>query len=66
MFYRASGRRRQSRNRDLTDVVAAGDLEHWFAVAVKAANRLALRVLGSISVCGRVGAVVSFAGAGAD
>jgi hypothetical protein len=30
----------------MADVVAAGDLAHWLAVAVAAADRLALLVLG--------------------
>src|SRR5438067_3623461 len=55
-------------NRAVTDVVGARDLAHWLAVAVAAANRLALLVLGQFRFAAeldasRFGAVASFAGA---
>jgi hypothetical protein len=55
----------------MTDVVAAGDLAHGFAVAVAASDRLALLVFGQVGFAAefdaaRFGAFASFTGAGAD
>jgi hypothetical protein len=63
--------RREPGNRAVTDIVAPGDLARWLTVAVAAANRLALLVLGQFGFAAelnpaRLGTVAPFTGAGAD
>src|SRR5258708_23675927 len=58
-------------NRAVRDIIAAGDLTHWLAVAVAAANRLALLVFGQFRFATKLnpaslGALATFAGARAD
>jgi len=55
----------------VADVVAAGDLAHWLAVATAAADRLALLVFRQFRFAAQLdaaclGAFASFTGAGAD
>ena len=61
----------EPRNRAVADIVGAGDLAQWLAVLVAAPNRLALLVFGQFRFAAeldaaRLGALVSFAGAGAE
>jgi hypothetical protein len=51
----------------MTDVVAAGDLAHWLAVGVAAAERLALLVFGQFRLAPELDAArFGAGGAGAD
>ena len=55
----------------MRDIVAAGDLAHWLAVTVAAADRLPLLVFSELGFpaefdAASLGARAAFAGAGAD